>query len=78
MIFDDDNLVGTTQLFTSPTMLLCLLFQILMLMLRNTIVEVLSKLVIRRYADQLDWYADVEERLSYEEYEDPNQIFTIQ
>ena len=43
-----------------------------MLMLRNTIVEVLSKLVIKRYADQLDWYADIEERLSYEEYEDPN------
>ena len=59
-------------------MLFSLLFQILMLTLRNTVVEVLSKLVIRRYADQLDWYADVEERLSYEEYEDPNQVFTIQ
>lgn len=51
MIFDDDDLVGTTQLFTSPSMLLSLLFQILMLTLRNTVVEVLSKLVIRRYAD---------------------------
>lgn len=59
-------------------MLFSLLFQILMLTLRNTVVEVLSKLVIRRYADQLDWYSDVEERLSYEEYEDPNQVFTIQ
>jgi hypothetical protein len=49
-----------------------------MLSLRNTIVEVLSKLVLRRYADLLDWYADVEERLSFEEYEDPNQTFTIQ
>jgi len=78
MIFDDDDLVGTTQLFTSPSMLFSLLFQILMLTLRNTVVEVLSKLVIRRYADQLDWYSDVEERLSYEEYEDPNQVFTIQ
>ena len=78
MIFDDDGLIGTTQLFTSPTMLLGIFFQILMLSLRNTIVEVLSKLVIRKYADQLDWYADVEERLSFEEYEDPNQTFTIQ
>jgi hypothetical protein len=78
MIFDDDGLVGTSQLFTCPTMLLCLLFQMLMLSLRNTIVEVLSKLVLRRYADLLDWYADVEERLSYEEYEDPEQTFTIQ
>jgi hypothetical protein len=51
MIFDDDGLIGTTQLFTSPTMLLGILFQILMLSLRNTIVEVLSKLVIRKYAD---------------------------
>lgn len=51
MIFDDDGLIGTTQLFTSPTMLLGILFQILMLSLRNTIVEVLSKLVIKKYAD---------------------------
>jgi hypothetical protein len=72
MIFDDDGLVGTTQLFTCPAMLMSLLFQIMMLSLRNTIVEVLSKLVLRRYADLLDWYADVEERLSFEEYEDPN------
>ena len=48
-----------------------------MLSLRNSIVEIMSKLVIRKYADLLDWYADVEERLSYEEYEDPNQTFTI-
>jgi len=43
-----------------------------MLQLRNSVVEVMSKLVFRRYADLLDWYADVEERLSFEEYEDPN------
>jgi hypothetical protein len=49
-----------------------------MLSLRNTIVDVLSKLVVKRYSDLLDWYADVEERLSFEEYEDPNQTFTIQ
>lgn len=72
MIFDDDGLVGTSQLFTCPAMLMALLFQILMLSLRNTIVEVLSKLVIKKYSDLLDWYADVEERLSFEEYEDPN------
>jgi hypothetical protein len=49
-----------------------------MLYLRNTLVEVFSKLVIGRYAELLDFYADVEERLTYEEYEDPNQTFTIQ
>jgi len=77
MIFDDDWLVGTTQLFTCPIMLLSLTFQILMLSLRNNIVELLSKLVIKRYSNLLDWYADVEERLSFEEYEDPNQTFSI-
>jgi hypothetical protein len=49
-----------------------------MLYLRNTLVEVFSKLVIGKYAELLDFYADVEERLTYEEYEDPNQTFTIQ
>jgi len=43
-----------------------------MLYLRNSIVEVLSKMVLKRYANLLDWYADVEERLSFEEYEDPD------
>jgi hypothetical protein len=30
----------------------------------------MSKLVMKRYADLLDWYLDIEERLSFEEYED--------
>ena len=72
MIFDDDGLVGTTQLFTCPAFLLGLVFQTLMLYLRNTMVEVFSKLVFGKYAELLDFYADVEERLTYEEYEDPN------
>mgnify|MGYP001037781549 CR=1 FL=1 len=72
MIFDDDGLIGTSQLFTCPNMLMQLLFQILMLSLRNTFVEIISKLYFKRYANLLDWYADVEERLSFEEYEDPN------
>ena len=48
-----------------------------MLFLRNTIVEIISKLAVRQYADLLNWYADVEERLSFEEYEDTNQTFNI-
>jgi len=32
----------------------------------------MSKLVIRKYADLLDWYRDIEERLAFEEYEDIN------
>jgi hypothetical protein len=30
----------------------------------------MSKLVMKKYADLLDWYLDIEERLSFEEYED--------
>ena len=46
-----------------------------MLQLRNNIVDVISKLTFSRYSKLLDWYSEVEERLSYEEYEDPNQTF---
>ena len=59
-------------------MLLQLVFQVLMLSLRNTVVEVLSKLFVQRYSNLLEWYSDVEERLKFEEYEDPNQTFNIQ
>ena len=38
----------------------------------------MSKLIISKYSDLLEWYTEVEERLSYEEYEDPNQTFSIQ
>ena len=37
----------------------------------------MTKLVIGRFAQQLEWYANVEDRLSFEEYEDPNQYFSI-
>lgn len=77
LIFDDENLIGVTQLFTTPCLILTLLWQILVLSLRNTIIDILSKLLIRRYADLHDWYADIEDRLSYEEYEDPEQSFSI-
>jgi hypothetical protein len=40
-------------------------------------VDVISKLTFSRYSNLLEWYATVEERLSYEEYEDPNQMFSI-
>jgi hypothetical protein len=48
-----------------------------MLELRNQVSTLLSKLVIRRYADLVDWYTDIEERLAFEEYEDINQTFSI-
>ena len=63
LIFDDDGLVGTTQLFTCPAMLLALFFQILVLGVRNTLSEVANKLVYRKSADLLDWYQDVEDKL---------------
>ena len=48
-----------------------------MLSLRNTVVDLFSKHLFKRRSNLLDWYADVEERLSFEEYEDPNQLFSI-
>ena len=77
MIFDDDGLIGTSQLFTCPLLLLSLVFQILMLSLRNHVTEVFSKIIIPKYANLLEFYAMVEEKLSFEEYEDPNQTFSI-
>jgi hypothetical protein len=53
-------------------LLLTLLFNTLVLSARNYVVDVMGKLVIRRYADLHDWYADIEDRLSFEEYEDPD------
>lgn len=77
LILEDDRFVGVTLFMTTPGMIFVVIFQILMLSLRNTVCEVMAKLVFRRFADQLDWYADVEDRLSFEEYEDPNQYFSI-
>ena len=48
-----------------------------MLMLRNFVTEIGQKLVIRPYADLLDWYQEVEERLAFEEFENINQIVSI-
>lgn len=72
MIFDDDGLIGTSQLFTCPLLLFQLAFQILMLSLRNTLSAIVQRLIIERYSSLIEWYVDLEERLSYEEYEDPN------
>ena len=75
--FDDDGVQGWTMLLYNPSSLACLVWQILMLSLRNTMVDVFTKVVFRRYADLLDWYSDVEERILLEEYENPNQTFSI-
>lgn len=77
LIFDDDGLVGVSQLARCPAMLLTLLFQILLLQLRNYIVDVGKKLVFRRKADLLDWYVEIEGKLAFEEFENINQIFSI-
>ena len=77
MIFDDDGLVGTTQLFSCPALLCTLLLQFLLLELKIQVSGIMSKLVMKKYADLLDWYLDIEERLSFEEYEDIDQTFSI-
>jgi len=72
MIFVDDGLTGTTELFSCPVMLLSLLYSLLMLMVRNTVTDVFSKIIIKRYSNLLEWYRNVEDKLTLEEYEDPN------
>jgi len=72
LIFNDDLLLGVTQMFTCPQILFILLFQVLTLEVRNNLCHVLSKLVLRKYADLIEWYIDIEERLAFEEYEDIN------
>lgn len=47
-IIDDDGLVGTTQLFTTPSFLLQLLLAICLLYLRNYMVRVMQAIVISR------------------------------
>jgi hypothetical protein len=77
IILDDPNLIGLQELFTSPALILTLLFQFFILFLRDAVIDVLSKSVIKRYADLNDFYSDIEEKLSFEQYEDPEQQFTI-
>ena len=48
-----------------------------MLCLRNFIQNVLRKLLYRSKADLLDWYAEIEGMLAFEEFENINQIFSI-
>ena len=77
MIFDDDGLVGSTQLLNCPTLLLTLLYQVLLLQLRNFCISVLNLVIRKQNAELFSWYFDIEERLSYEMYEDINQTFSI-
>ena len=73
LILDDPNLIGLQELFTSPALILTLLFQFLILYLRDVFIDVFKKLVIKKYADLNDFFSDIEEKLSFEQYEDPEQ-----
>jgi hypothetical protein len=53
-------------------MILYFIFVILTLKLRNFILDVLRKLVLPAYRKRFEYYTDIEDRLYYEEYEDPN------
>lgn len=72
LIFNDEYMVGPHQFITCPVLLMQLLLQILVLSLRNYLTSVLSLLLIKRYSNLSSFYADVEERLSFEQFEDPN------
>ena len=48
-----------------------------MLILRNYLLDSLKKILWRNKADLLDWYAEIEGKLAFEEFENINQIFSI-
>lgn len=53
-------------------MFLTLVWQLLMLVLRNYITDVMKKLVLRSKADLLNWYTEIEGKLTFEEFENIN------
>jgi hypothetical protein len=71
-IFNDEGLEGVKQFFACPVMLLTLLWQLLMLLLRNFITIVMKKLVLKSKADLLNWYTEIEGKLAFEEFENIN------
>ena len=81
VLLADDGFSGLTELVQCPVLFMTILLQILLLILKNTITQVVSKIKISRlnkdYVELNEWYIDVEDRLAYEQYEDPNQFFSI-
>lgn len=77
MVLDDEGLIGIRQFLSCPLLIIALFLQFGLLFLRNTIVEVLLKYVIKKSADKLNWFANIEDRLDFEEFEDPAQVFSI-
>jgi hypothetical protein len=77
-VFNEQGLTGVQEFFACPKLYMTLFFQFLLLELRNFIGRVLTKLVIRYYADLLDWYIEIEEKLAFEQFENMKQIFSIQ
>lgn len=65
------------MLARSPSQILTLMFQILILILRNYISDIGQKMVFSRYSSLYEWYQEIEERLAFEEFENINQIFSI-
>jgi hypothetical protein len=78
LVFNEQGLTGVQEFFACPKLYMTLFFQFLLLELRNFIGRVLTKLVIRYYADLLDWYIEIEEKLAFEQFENMKQIFSIQ
>ena len=76
-VFDDDHLIGLRQLLQTPNLLLTLFFQLMIMVIKNELLNVTKRIIMKSSNKLLNWYEDVENRLSFEEYEDPNQTFTV-
>lgn len=81
VLLADDGFSGLTELIKCPVLYMTLFLQLLLLNLKNTITQVISKICISKLnRDQVElneWYIEVEDRLAFEQYEDANQFFSI-
>ena len=71
-IFDDEYLFSVTSFAKCPSCLLFMLLIVSVCSLRNYTFDVMRKLVIPSSKRRIEFYADVEDRLYLEEFEDPN------
>lgn len=76
-VFNESGTEGIKMFMICPQMIFSFLWQFLVLVLRNCLYDALKKILWRETADLLDWYAEIEGKLAYEEFENINQIFSI-
>lgn len=77
MTMSTEGLLGITQAFSCPNLLLQLLLQFSLLSLRTYCLLVFPPFLDTEASRLQSWYRDINERLIFEEYEDPSQVFSV-